>query len=110
MALATLPAPRAGSGDLASPQHRLHQDRDFRETRIKAGEVWHRLGHDTALNMSVRSDMGRPLHSEYTALISAWSNAPELQRLFANASAIVRERFIAEMLRGNRQDNSERQV
>jgi hypothetical protein len=45
-----------------------------------------------------------------TALISAWKNAPELQRAFANASAVVRERFIAEVVRGNRQDNSERQV
>jgi hypothetical protein len=46
----------------------------------------------------------------FTALVTALSNAPELQRLVANASAVVRERFIAEMLRGNRQNNSERQV
>ena len=56
----------------------------------------------------------RPLSVEdqamLTALVSAWNNAPELQRLVANASAVVRERFIAEMLRGNRQGNSERQV
>ena len=56
----------------------------------------------------------RPLSVEdqamFTALVTALSNAPELQRLVANASAVVRERFIAEMLRGNRQSNSERQV
>jgi hypothetical protein len=56
----------------------------------------------------------RPLSGEdqamLTALINAWNNATELQRAFAHASAVVRERFIAEVVRGNRQDNSERQV
>jgi ParB/RepB/Spo0J family partition protein len=56
----------------------------------------------------------RPLSVEdqamLTSLISAWSNAPELQRLVAKASAVVRERFIAEILRGNRQGNPERHV
>jgi hypothetical protein len=27
------------------PQHRAHQDRNFRATRIKSCKVWHRLGH-----------------------------------------------------------------
>jgi hypothetical protein len=56
----------------------------------------------------------RPLAGEdqamLTALINAWKNAPELQRAFANAPAVVRERFIAEVLRGNRQGNSDREV
>jgi Bifunctional DNA primase/polymerase, N-terminal/ParB-like nuclease domain len=68
---------------------------------------------DDDLEMPATLDR-RPLSGEdqamLTALISAWKNAPELQRAFANASAVVRERFIAEVVRGNRQDNSERQV
>ncbi len=38
-----------------------------------------------------------------TSLIAAWNNAPELQRAFATAPAVVCERFTAEVLRGNRQ-------
>jgi hypothetical protein len=56
----------------------------------------------------------RPLSGEdqaiFAALVTAWSNALEFQRAFANASAVVRERFIAEILRGDPQGNSERQV
>src|ERR1700730_15170819 len=31
-----------GCDDLASPQHCVHQDRNFRATRIKPYKVWHR--------------------------------------------------------------------
>jgi hypothetical protein len=56
----------------------------------------------------------RPLSVEdqavLTSLVAAWNNAPELQRAFDNAPAVVRERFIAAVLRGNQQGNSGSQV
>jgi hypothetical protein len=69
--------------------------------------------NDDDLEIPVMLDR-RPLSVEdravLTTLLTAWSNAPELQRAFANASAVVRERFIAAVLRGNQQGNSGGQV